>query len=166
MAIQTGVDNPGHPFISTVGVVAGDEESYEVFKDLMDPIIMDRHNGFGPNDVHKTDLDASKIKGGNFDEKYVLSSRVRTGRSIKGHSLPPHCTRAERRSVEHIVTSALNSLQGDLSGTYYPLSGMSDEEQTKLIDDHFLFDKPVSPLLTCAGTVSYTHLTLPTILLV
>ena len=53
--------------------------------------------------------------------------------------------------MEHIVTSALNSLQGDLSGTYYPLSGMTDEEQTKLIDDHFLFDKPVSPLLTCAG---------------
>ena len=28
--IQTGVDNPGHPFITTVGMVAGDEESYEV----------------------------------------------------------------------------------------------------------------------------------------
>ena len=66
MAIQTGVDNPGHPFISTVGVVAGDEESYEVFKELMDPIIQDRHNGFGPNDYHKTDLDASKIKGVHF----------------------------------------------------------------------------------------------------
>ena len=30
--IQTGVDNPGHPFIMTVGAVAGDEETYEVFK--------------------------------------------------------------------------------------------------------------------------------------
>ena len=28
--IQTGVDNPGHPFIKTVGMVAGDEEAYEV----------------------------------------------------------------------------------------------------------------------------------------
>ena len=28
--IQTGIDNPGHPFIKTVGVVAGDEESYDV----------------------------------------------------------------------------------------------------------------------------------------
>jgi len=28
--IQTGVDNPGHPFIKTVGMVAGDEETYEV----------------------------------------------------------------------------------------------------------------------------------------
>ena len=28
---------------------------------------------------------------------------------------------------------------------------MTPEEQQELIDDHFLFDKPVSPLLTCAG---------------
>ncbi|XP_057305812.1 creatine kinase M-type-like [Hydractinia symbiolongicarpus] len=150
-AIQTGVDNPGHPFITTVGVVAGDEESYTTFADLFDPIINERHNGFGKNDKHATDLDASKIRGGIFDEKYVLSSRVRTGRCIKGHSLPPHCTRAERRSVEHILVNALDSLEGDLSGKYYPLNGMTEAEQQQLIDDHFLFDKPVSPLLTCAG---------------
>ena len=45
----------------------------------------------------------------------------------------------------------LFSILGDLSGTYYPLSGMTDAEQDQLINDHFLFDKPVSPLLTCAG---------------
>ena len=28
---------------------------------------------------------------------------------------------------------------------------MTEQEQQQLIDDHFLFDKPVSPLLTCAG---------------
>ena len=28
---------------------------------------------------------------------------------------------------------------------------MSEEDQNQLIDDHFLIDKPVSPLLTCAG---------------
>lgn len=28
---------------------------------------------------------------------------------------------------------------------------MTDAEQEQLINDHFLFDKPVSPLLTCAG---------------
>ena len=35
--IQTGVDNPGHPFIKTVGMVAGDEESYEVNSQLPVP---------------------------------------------------------------------------------------------------------------------------------
>ncbi|XP_077988751.1 creatine kinase U-type, mitochondrial-like [Glandiceps talaboti] len=149
--IQTGVDNPGHPFIMTVGMVAGDEESYEVFADLFEPVISDRHGGYGVNDKHPTDLDPSKIRGGMFDEKYVLSSRCRTGRCIRGLSLPPACTRAERREVERVVVDALNGLTGDLKGKYYPLNNMTDAEQEQLIDDHFLFDKPVSPLLTASG---------------
>ncbi|XP_061589981.1 creatine kinase, mitochondrial 2a (sarcomeric) isoform X1 [Cololabis saira] len=179
--IQTGVDNPGHPFIKTVGAVAGDEESYEVFAELFDPIIKDRHNGYNPRTMkHPTDLDSSKVVApppfliyltltnkaeftkcslsslylqlthGVFDDHYVLSSRVRTGRSIRGLSLPPACSRAERREVERVVVMALAGLKGDLAGRYYSLGDMTDKEQQQLIDDHFLFDKPVSPLLTCA----------------
>ncbi|KAK7125316.1 hypothetical protein R3I93_020864 [Phoxinus phoxinus] len=149
--IQTGVDNPGHPFIKTVGMVAGDEESYEVFAEIFDPVIRDRHNGYDPKTMkHPTDLDASKIHSAVFDEQYVLSSRVRTGRSIRGLSLPPACSRSERREVERVTVQALAGLKGDLSGRYYSLTEMSDVEQQRLIDDHFLFDKPVSPLLTCA----------------
>ncbi|XP_034397342.1 creatine kinase U-type, mitochondrial-like [Cyclopterus lumpus] len=150
--IQTGVDNPGHPFIKTVGMVAGDEESYEVFAELFDPVIKDRHNGYDPRTMkHPTDLDASKITSGMFDERYVLSSRVRTGRSIRGLSLPPACSRSERREVERVAVTALSGLKGDLSGRYYSLGEMSDREQQQLIDDHLLFDKPVSPLLMAAG---------------
>lgn len=148
--IQTGVDNPGHPFIMTVGAVAGDEECYEVFKDFFDPVIDKRHGGYGPDAKHKTDLDHTHLKGGVFDEKYVLSSRVRTGRSIKAISLPPHCTRAERRKIETVSLEALAALEGEFKGKYYPLNKMTDAEQDQLINDHFLFDKPVSPLLTCA----------------
>ena len=149
--IQTGVDNPGHPFIMTVGCTAGDEESYEVFKEFMDKVIDDRHGGYGPDEIHPTDLDASKIRGGMFDDKYVLSSRVRTGRCIRGLTLPPVCSRAERREVERVVKDALSGLKGELNGQYYPLGNMTDAEQDRLIEDHFLFDKPVSPLLLCAG---------------
>merc|ERR1712003_566705 len=150
--IQTGVDNPGHPFIMTVGAVAGDEESYEVFADLFDPIIEARHNGYQKTDKHKTDLDSSKIKMDEpFDENYVLSSRVRTGRSIRGYALPPWCSRAERRKVESISVQALDRFDGDLKGKYFPLYEMTEATQDQLIADHFLFDKPVSPLLTCAG---------------
>ena len=83
-----------------------------MFADLFDPIIQERHNGYRKSDKHKTDLDAGKIKGGIFDENYVLSTRCRTGRSIRSLSLPPHCTRAERREVERIVKNALNNLSG------------------------------------------------------
>ncbi|CAM9225163.1 unnamed protein product [Lampetra planeri] len=110
--IQTGVDNPGHPFIKTVGMVAGDEESYEVFAEIFDPVIKDRHNGYDPRTMkHPTDLDASK----------------------------------------RVVVTALSGLKGDLAGRYYSLGEMTDREQQQLIDEHFLFDKPVSPLLTAAG---------------
>ena len=136
----------------TVGCVAGDEESYTTFKDFFDPIIDQRHGGYKPDAKHPTDINPANLKGGDdLDPKYVLSSRVRTGRSIRGIGLPPFCSRSERRAVETIVTEALGGLSGDFSGKYYPLSKMTEAEQDQLIADHFLFDKPVSPLLTCAG---------------
>lgn len=46
----------------TVGCVAGDEETYEVFKDLMDPVIEDRHGGYKPTDKHKTDLNPDNLQ--------------------------------------------------------------------------------------------------------
>jgi creatine kinase len=46
---------------------------------------------------------------------------------------------------------ALNSLTGEFKGKYYPLKSMTEKEQQQLIDDHFLFDKPVSPLLLASG---------------
>lgn len=152
LCIQTGVDNPGHPFIYTVGCVAGDEESYDVFAKLFDPIIEGRHNGYTKDRKHPTDLDSNKLTGAEaLDADLVLSSRVRTGRSIRPIPLPPHCTREQRREVEKTLVTALASLKGPLKGKYYPLNGMTDEQQEKLIADHILFDKPVSPLLTSSG---------------
>lgn len=46
----------------TVGCVAGDEETYEVFKELLDPVIEDRHGGYKPTDKHKTDLNPANLK--------------------------------------------------------------------------------------------------------
>ena len=71
-------------------------------------------------------------------------------------ALPPWCTRAERRQVEKLSGEALSKLDGELKGKYYSLVTMTDKEQDQLINDHFLFDRPVSPLLTCAGMVR-TH---------
>jgi len=150
-AIQTGVDNPGHPFIMTVGATLGDEESYQTFKPMFDEIVSKRHNGYGPNDMHSTNLTPTGLEGAEFDAEYVRSSRVRTGRSIRGLGLPTHCTRAERREVERILSTACGKLTGDLAGTYQSLKNMTDDAIDKLIDEHLLYDKPVSPLLISAG---------------
>ena len=46
--------------IKTCGIVAGDEESYELFSEIFDPIISARHGGYPPHAKHPTDLDVSK----------------------------------------------------------------------------------------------------------
>jgi len=149
-AIQTGVDNPGHPFIMTVGATLGDEETYETFKPLFDLIIEKRHNGYKPDDKHQTDLTADGLKNGQLPAR-VRSTRVRTGRSIRGIGLPTMCTRAERRDVEKILSKACEKLEGDLAGKYESLKDMTEERQQALIDEHLLYDKPVSPLLISSG---------------
>ena len=89
---------------------------------------------------------------GQFNElDYLLGRFNSCPHTYSGIALPPHCTRAERRRVESVAVGALNQLDGEFAGKYYPLAKMTDEEQNQLIEDHFLFDKPVSPLLTCAG---------------
>merc|ERR1712018_871679 len=136
--------HPDHPFIMTVGCVAGDEETYEVFKDFYDIVIDERHGGYGPDGKHQTDLNFEGLTGDvNFDEKYVKSSRVRTGRSIRGIAMPPFRSRGERRKVETIAKDVLAGLTGEFKGTSSPLAPMTEKDQAQLIADHFLFDKPV-----------------------
>uniref|UniRef100_A0A3Q3FC72 creatine kinase n=1 Tax=Labrus bergylta TaxID=56723 RepID=A0A3Q3FC72_9LABR len=133
--IQTGVDNPGNNTQKQETTTTGNNHkrgNIRVFKELLDPVIEDRH-------------------GDDLDPNYVLSSRVRTGRSIRGFCLPPHCSRGERRAIENLSIESLDILDGDLKGKYYALKNMTEEEQQQLIDDHFLFDKPVSPLLLASG---------------
>ena len=110
--ICAGVDHPGDGHLLTVGLVAGDEETYSLFADLFDVVIADRHNGYKQSDFHKSNLDPIKIKHGKMDENFIMSCRIRTCRSIRGFGLPPICTRHDRRQVEKIVKSALASMQG------------------------------------------------------
>jgi len=161
--IKTGVDNKGHPMIKTCGIVAGDEECFEVFKELFDPIISARHNGYAADAKHPTDLDVSKLSDTKIDPtgKYVLTSRCRTGRSVKGFRLPPACSFEERREIEKCVTKGLLALEGDLKGDYFPLNGsksyepkpngMTKEKEEELRSAGNLFQEPDSTLLLSGG---------------
>merc|ERR1711990_1125377 len=163
--IKTGVDNPGHPHIKTVGMVAGDEESYELFKDLFDPVISARHNGYGADAKHPTCLDISKLSDTKIDPtgNYVLTTRCRTGRSVRGFRLPPNIDFEERRKLETAIVKSLLSLQDDLKGDYFPLhgsksysekpEGMTLEKEEQLRNNGNLFQEPDSTLLLSSGCV-------------
>merc|ERR1712054_510007 len=94
---------------------------------------------------------------GETGSKYVISTRVRTGRSISGFPLPPSISADQRKELEGIVVGALLGLEGNLKGDYYPLSGsttyaakpcgIDKETEERLIKDHFLFQEPDEPML-------------------
>ena len=44
--MKTGMDNPGHTHNKKAGLVAGDEQSFTMFKKVFDGVISDRHDGF------------------------------------------------------------------------------------------------------------------------
>jgi len=135
--IQSGVAN----LDSGVGIYAPDAESYTVFAELFNPIIEDYHGGFKATDRHPPSNFGNPDTLGNVDPegKYVVSTRVRCGRSLQGYPFNPCLTEAQYKEMEVKVSSTLSGLTGELKGTYHPLTGMTKEVQTQLIDDHFLF---------------------------
>jgi creatine kinase len=135
--IQSGVANPD----SGIGVYAPDADSYTVFAELFDPIIEEYHVGFKKTDKHpKSDFgDLDSYVNLDPEGKYVISTRVRCGRSLEGYPFNPCLTEAQYAEMEKKVSSTLTGMGGELKGTYYPLTGMKKDVQQKLIDDHFLF---------------------------
>merc|ERR1711929_43410 len=96
-------------------------------------------HGIKPGAKHTSDMDSSKIRGNIDADVPVHSTRIRVGRSIDGFGLSPGITKEQRVGVEQVVAKGFAKLQGDLAGTYYPLTGMDEKVRQQLVDDHFLF---------------------------
>jgi len=135
--VQSGFEN----LDSGVGIYAPDAEAYSLFAPLFDPIIEDYHVGFKHSDSHppKNFGDLNAFVNVDPEGQYVISTRVRCGRSMQGYPFNPCLTEAQYKEMEGKLSSVLGSFEGEHKGTYYPLTGMTKEIQQKLIDDHFLF---------------------------
>jgi creatine kinase len=160
MCVKPGVDNIGHPFIKTVGIVAGDEDSYRCFKDIFDPVIQSRHEGYATDAIHPTNLDSSMVKDVAIDPdgKYISSTRIRAGRNFRGVLLPPTISKLERREVERAVVMALTQCcDGEYcplvgSTSYVPIpNGMTNDQEQTLEQEGLLFHEPDSALLLSSG---------------
>merc|ERR1711881_249806 len=95
------------------------------FKELFDPVISARHNGYAPDAKQPTNMKMAELSDTDIDPegKYVLTTRVRTGRSVRGFQLPPLISFEERRKLEALCVKGLLSMEGDLKGEYFPLNG-------------------------------------------
>jgi len=155
--IQTGVETPH----LGVGCTAGDEESFEVFKELLYPVISGWHGGYDAyTQIHPTDLEPSHVIFSDAQKAkfnaYVASTRIRAARNIRGYPLPAGSTPETAAAVEGLLKKTFMGLEGDLKGKYYPLGGMSPEDEQSLQDQGFLFQKPkTTNLLTNAGAARF-----------
>jgi len=151
-AIQTGVMTPH----LGVGITAGDEETWEIFKEIMYPIIKGWH-GFDPaTEKHKTDLNPEHViqtdaQLAKFNH-YVASTRIRAARNVSGFGLPGGTSAADRHGVAVALQKAFKKFDGDLAGVYYDLGSMTKEQSDDLRSNGFLFQKPKpTNLLTYCG---------------
>jgi len=145
---RSGVANPD----SSIGVYAGDQDCYEKFALLFDPIIQAYH-GFPKDGKHKRNLNTADL--GNLPDldptgRSINSTRIRVARNLKDFGFTPAVSREARKEIERRVVEALNTLEGDLAGKYYPLQGMAPDVQKQMIMDHFLF-KEGDRFLEAAG---------------
>merc|ERR1712123_407005 len=53
--------------------------------------------------------------------------------------LSPGITKEQRLEMEGLMKNAFAKLEDDLSGDYFPLTGMDEAVRQQLVDDHFLF---------------------------
>lgn len=141
-AIQTGIDNIGK--FSTTGCIAGDEETYQLFRELFDHVIFERH-GFKKDQRQVNNTDASKLKNATFDAEFVQSIRVRTIRNISGYCFPSYCTRGERRDVESLIARALYEIDKIYKGVYYSLKELTSDEEEFLAKNNLSMERPYMP---------------------
>jgi len=154
--IRSGCENPQ----SGVGIYASDPEGYTTFAPILDKIILDYHKVDKLNhpkpDFCKDKIDDSfdldKI-GGDM----IVSTRVRVGRSHDSYGFPPVLNKEDRIAMEKQTVEALNTLEGELKGTYYPLLGMDKKVEKQLVEDHFLFKDDDDCLRSACGYDDWPH---------
>eukprot|EP00494_Astrolonche_serrata_P027574 UN27837 len=75
------------------------------FLKIFNPIIKGWHKGYdAATDKHRSDLNPNNLKFSDevrslFNE-YVVSTRIRAARSLRGHMLPSAATADDRNAVE------------------------------------------------------------------
>lgn len=134
--IQAGLENPD----CNVGVFAACPESYTTFSELFDKIIADIH-GFTEFKPHPPICYGNGCDFPDLDpeQKFVVSTSIRCGRSLKDFPFNPKMSRCNYVQVQDILVGALRNLCCEHKGKYFPLFEMDDCCQEKLVRENILF---------------------------
>ncbi|MCP3876511.1 MAG: arginine kinase [Desulfobacteraceae bacterium] len=135
-AIRSGIKNPD----SSIGIYAGDAQSYQIFSKIFDPIISEYH-GFSKNAAHPSDVRSLDLGPIDPERKHIKSTRIRVARNLKGFNFPCHISLSHRRELEKKIITALLSLKDNLKGNYFPLEFTNAKRIEQLKKDNLWFEK-------------------------
>jgi len=158
--IKPGIDNGAS---NAIGLFAGDEECYTVFKCLFDRVIAAQHPLHQPGLNYRA-ASAPQLLQMSVDSSgtYAKTVSVSCSRNISGFRFPPACDRQERREIEDLLNAAFATIrQTELAGDYFPLplsssveskpTGMTAAEEAELTAHGLLFNEPRSDVDLSAG---------------
>lgn len=132
-------------FDSSVGIYAADYESYDDYRTLFDPIIMDYHGQLENQDEvlqKPTDWGAvEEILNIDPEKKYIKSTRIRIARNIVGYTFFPKLTEDQFIEIECKIKAVLETFEDDLAGTYYPVNDLEQDVFDDLVNRHLIFKK-------------------------
>lgn len=152
--IRGGVSLPygADPPHGVAGIYVGDAESYQVFSKLLLPVIIATHHkeATPPSRVRslqrfQTNLNPGGLVTQRLDENgsYILYTRMRLARSLRGFRFAPCITRAERRQVERLFVECVQDLQQDHpDGKYVSVMDMTNQQHSDLVRRQLLFPNP------------------------
>ncbi len=105
---------------SVIGVYAGDEESFETFGLLFEPLIRELYPDFLGWSPQPTESAQTPWTFDNLDPTgaYIHSTRIRLARNLRGYRLMPAITTPELLAVEQRAQDAFAMLPADLAGHY------------------------------------------------
>lgn len=135
-AIHSGRSN----IDSSIGIYAGDAQSYHTFSLLFDPIIWDYH-GVSKDKTNTPDIRQLMLPHLDPKNKYIKSTRIRIARNLKGFNFPCHMTLSQRRKLEKKIITALGRLKEELKGNYYSFESIDDKELKRLKKENLWFQK-------------------------
>ncbi|MBU0971391.1 MAG: arginine kinase [Proteobacteria bacterium] len=135
-AIQSGLCNPD----SHIGIYAGDAEAYSLFAPLLDPIVHAYHAVEDPFE-HRPGLDPIRLAPLDPDKNFIVSSRIRVARNLKGFSFPCHIGDRERRQVEALVSQALQKMPREIDGSYFSFKDLDRSRMQEFLSRKLAFPK-------------------------
>jgi len=161
--IKPGIDCQGHELVKVAGISAGDQECFELFSEVFNPVISQLHPGWSPERSHCWDSDPDRIEDVTIDPtgRYAVFASMETRRNFQGLRMSTCCSKDERRAVERIATLVMETATGEQKGTYYPLrmsqshepkpGGMTVHQEERLRGVGLLFAEPDSRIKLSAG---------------